>query len=151
MYLSVCGIWSRTVRLFPNLSSCFRPASRNVFWGGGKFSPPNLTNLRKKIWPPPRPAPTCCRCWSPGATAQCCPWRRSVNSLSFSSTTTGWRTRPCWIAGRPSSSTSVMKRRSKVRLLFFALFTRHKLITDLISVFFVCVLIVLMFTSEDSD
>ena len=72
-------------------------------------------------WVPPAapdwtPVPTYCRWTSRGAMAPRCHWKRSVSSLSSSFTTTGWRTRRCWTGGRPYSSTSATRRRSRVSL-----------------------------------
>lgn len=51
-----------------------------------------------------------------------CLWRNAVSSLSSSFTTTGWRTRRCWTGGRPYSSTSVTRRRSRVSFFSSARF-----------------------------
>ena len=72
-------------------------------------------------WVPPAapdwtPVPTYCRWTSRGAMAPRCHWKKSVSSLSSSFTTTGWRTRRFWTGGRPYSSISVTRRRSRVSL-----------------------------------
>lgn len=81
------------------------PAGQWVF-NGWRWAPPAAPDWLL--------ARTCCRWTSQSAMAPRCRWRKSVSGLSFSFTTTGWRTKRCWTGGRPYSSTSATRRRLRV-------------------------------------